>query len=258
MEQATAFAPEPFLLALLFASLRTGAALALMPALGGQLVPVRIRIGLAGAVGWLALGSGAGPQVPDDLLGLPGLAAIAGELLIGLVAALALHTAFGAAMVAGDWLAQSMGLGFATTIDPTMPQAPVLSALLALLIWLLFLTSGGHLLFIDLIVRSYAAMPNAGALFQPERLSAIVGWGGYALATGMMAALPLGAALLLVNLAIGVAARSSPQLNLFSIGFPLLLLMGLLGLPLGLPALADTLAGGLTGMQDRLAQVLLG
>jgi flagellar biosynthesis protein FliR len=258
MDPAFALAPERFVLELLFASLRTGAALALMPALGGQLVPVRIRVGLAGAVGWLALGAGAGPQVPDDLLGLPGLAAIAGELLVGLVAALALHTAFGAAMVAGDWLAQSMGLGFATTIDPSMPQAPVLSALFALLAWLLFLSGGGHLLFIDLIVRSYAAMPTAGALFEPDRLQAIVGWGGYALATGMMAALPLGAGLLLVNLAIGVAARSAPQLNLFSVGFPLLLLMGLLGLPLGLPALADTLSGALTGMQERLAEVLLG
>jgi flagellar biosynthesis protein FliR len=258
MEAAVALAPERFVLELLFASLRAGAALALMPALGGQLVPVRVRVGLAGAVGWLALGSEAGPQVPDDLLGLPGLAAIAGELLIGLVAALALHAAFGAAIVAGDWLAQSMGLGFATTIDPSMPQAPVLSALFALLAWILFLSSGGHLLFLDLLVRSYAAMPTAGALFEPERLSAIVGWGGYAIATGMMAALPLGAALLLVNLAIGVAARSSPQLNLFSIGFPLLLLIGLIGLPLGLPALAETLSGGLTGMQSRLAQVLLG
>ena len=52
-------AVEPLVLALAFASLRTGAALALLPALGGQLIPVRVRIGLAGAVGWLVVGSGA-------------------------------------------------------------------------------------------------------------------------------------------------------------------------------------------------------
>jgi flagellar biosynthetic protein FliR len=258
MEQAVLLAPERTLLELLFASLRTGAALALLPALGGQLIPVRIRIGLAGAVGWLALGSGAAPQVPDDLLGLPGLAAIAGELLIGLVAALALHAAFAAAILAGDWLAQAMGLGFATSIDPSMPAAPVLSGLMALLMWVLFLTAGGHLLFLDLIVRSYAAMPGAGALFEAERLAAITAWGGYAIASGLLAALPLGAALLLVNLAIGVAARSAPQLNLFAVGFPLLLLIGLAGLPLALPALADSLSGVLAHMQGQLARVLLG
>ncbi|MFN7397594.1 MAG: flagellar biosynthetic protein FliR, partial [Sandaracinobacter sp.] len=97
-----------------------------------------------------------------------------------------------------------------------------------------------------------------GRLAEPARLSAIAGWGGYALATGMMAALPLGVGLLLVNLAIGVTARSAPQLNLFSVGFPLLLLMGLVGLPLALPALSDTLSGGLAAMQGRLTELLLG
>ncbi|MGL6044198.1 MAG: flagellar biosynthetic protein FliR [Sandaracinobacteroides sp.] len=256
--QAGSIAPERFILELLFASLRTGAALALLPALGGQLIPVRVRVGLAGAIGSLVLQGATPPPIPPDLLGLPGLAAVAGELLIGAVAALALHTGFAAAMVAGDWLAQAMGLGFATTIDPTTPGAPVLASLFALLAWALLLQAGGHLLFLDMIVRSYAAMPSAGALFEPSRLSAIAGWGGYALATGLIAGLPLGAALLLVNLAIGVAARSAPQLNLFSIGFPLLLLIGLAGLPLALPGLAASLAGALTGMQAKLAQVLLG
>jgi len=258
LDAAVALSPERFVLELLFASLRTGAALALLPALGGQLLPVRVRIGLAGAAGYLALGTPNPPAVPQDLLGAPGLAAIAGELLIGLVVALAVHTAFAAALVAGEWLAQAMGLGFATTIDPSMPQAPMLSALLALVTWALFLTAGGHLLLIDILLRSYAAMPTAGALFDPERLWAIATWGSHALATGMVAALPIGVALLLANLAIGMTARSAPQLNLFSIGFPLLLLLGLVGLPMGLPALADTLAGGLTRMLEQLSEVLLG
>jgi flagellar biosynthetic protein FliR len=258
MEQAWALAPERFLLELLFASLRPGAALALLPALGGQMIPVRVRIGLAGALGFLVLGSPAPPQIPADLLGLPGLAAIAGELLIGAVAALALNAGFAAAMVAGDWLAQAMGLAFATSIDPTTPGAPVLASLFALLAWALLLSSGGHLLFLDLVLRSHAAMPSAAALFEPHRLQQIAGWGGYAIATGLIAGLPLGAALQLVNLAIGVAARSAPQLNLFSIGFPLLLLIGLAGLPLALPGLAASLSGALGGMQGKLAQVLLG
>ncbi|MCG2841953.1 flagellar biosynthetic protein FliR [Sandaracinobacter sp. RS1-74] len=250
--------PERFLLELLFASIRPGAALAALPALGGQLIPVRVRIGLAGAFGYLLLGTPHPPAVPPELLALAGLAAIAGEILIGAVAALALHAAFAAALIAGDWLAQSMGLGFATLVDPGAPPTPVLSALFALLIWSIFLGSGGHLLFLQLIAESYRAMPNAAALFEPERLWAIAGWGGFAFASGLIAALPLGATLLLVNLGLAVAARSAPQLNLFSVGFPLMLLIGLAALPVGLPALSDSLSGALAAMQAKAAEVLLG
>lgn len=258
METGVALAPEAYVLALLFASLRTGAALALLPALGGAFIPVRVRIGLACAVAALLLGTETPPAPPGDLLSLAGLAAIAGELLIGAVAALALHAGFAAALIAGEWLAQSMGLGFATMVDPTAPATPVLSGLFALLMWALFLGSGGHHLLFRALAESHAALPTAGALFQPDRLSVIVGWGGFALASGLIAALPLGAGLLLVNVAIAVAARSSPQLNLFAVGFPLMLLTGLAGLPLALPALADSLAGALASVQDALAELLLG
>ena len=250
--------PEQFVLSLLFASLRTGAALALLPSLGGTLIPVRVRIGLAGCIGYLALGTPYPPQPPADLLSFAGFAAIAGEVLIGAVVALALHAAFAAASIAGDWLAQSMGLGFATMVDPGAPPVPVLSGLFALLMWSLFLSAGGHLLMFQLLVESYRVMPGAGALFQPERLMQIVQWGGFAIASGLIAALPLGAALLLVNVSLAVAARSAPQLNLFSIGFPLMLLVGLAGLPLALPGLADSLSATLTTLQRGVAEVLLG
>jgi flagellar biosynthesis protein FliR len=250
--------PERFLLELLFASLRTGAALALLPALGGTLIPARIRIGLAGCVGFLVMGTAFPPQPPADLLSFAGFVAIAGELLIGAVAALSLHAAFAVATIAGEWLAQSMGLGFATLVDPGSAPVPVLSGLFALLMWTLFLSAGGHLLLFQLIVESYRAMPSAGALFQPDRLMLIVQWGGFAMASGLIAALPLGGALLLVNIGLAVAARSAPQLNLFSIGFPLMLLVGLAGLPLALPGLADSLSAALSAMQASVSEVLLG
>lgn len=86
----------------------------------------------------------------------------------------------------------------------------------------------------------------------------IAGWGSLAFTSGLMAALPLGATLLLVNLALAVAARSAPQLNLFSVGFPLMLLVGLAAMPLAFPALADSLSGALTSLQAEAAKVLLG
>ena len=76
--------------------------------------------------------------------------------------------------------------------------------------------------------------------------------------SGLIAALPLGATLLLVNLSLAVAARSAPQLNLFSVGFPLMLLVGLAALPLAYPALTESLAAALAQMQAEAARVLLG
>lgn len=258
MEPAALLSPERFLLDLLFASLRIGAVLALLPGMGGVLIPVRVRIGLAGAVGYLLLGADAAPQPPASLLSFAGFLAIGGELLVGAVCALALHAAFAAAQVAGEWLSQAMGLGFATLVDPANGPSSVLSSLFALLAWALFLGAGGHLLLIEIVAASYRALPGAAALLEPGRLWVIAGWAGFSLASGLMAALPLAVAMLLVNLALAVAARSAPQLNLFSIGFPLMLLAGLAGLPLALPALADSLLGALVAMQQQLERVLLG
>ncbi len=258
MEAVTALRPEAFVLGLLFASLRTGAALALLPALGGQLIPVRVRIGLSGAIGFLVMGSQHAPAPPDDMLSMVGMLAVAGELLVGAVAALSLHAAFAVAAIAGEWVAQAMGIGFAMAMDPGAPPAPVVSALFVLLMWAIFLQTGGHLLLIRLLVESYAAMPSGAALLEADRLWKLAGWGGLAVAGGVLAALPLGAALLLVNLALAVAARSAPQLGLFSIGFPLMLLVGLVGLPLMLPGLADSFAGALATMHGQLSAVLLG
>ncbi len=250
--------PEAFLLHLLWCSLRTGAALALLPALGGQPIPVQVRVGLAGAVGAFLLTGPNPPAPPADLFGPAGLLGIAGELLIGLVIALALHAAFAAALVAGEWIAQSMGLGFAMVVNPASGPMPVLGALFMLLAWAVFLAGGGHLLVIEVLVESYRAMPTAAALLEPDRLSAIVGWGGFALASGLVAALPLGGALLLVNIVIAVAARSAPQLNLFAIGFPLMLAGGIVGLPLTLPGMAAALGETLLELQLALKGLLLG
>lgn len=258
MLAALALAPEKALLLWLYASLRCGTALAFLPALGGQLIPVRVRVGLSGAFALLVLGNVDAPTPPADLLSVAGMAQVFGEILIGGVAALALHTAFAAAIVAGEWLAQTMGLGFATMVAPGTGPQPVLGGIFVLLCWAMFLTGGGHLLLLRLLADSYHALPTAALLFEPARLAAVAGWGGLAFLSGLMMALPVGVALLMINLALAVASRSAPQLNLFSVGFPVMMLVGLAALPLAFPLLADGLSGMLVTMQEQAAEVLLG
>ncbi|MFQ3666625.1 MAG: flagellar biosynthetic protein FliR [Sphingomonadaceae bacterium] len=251
-------APEAFLLDLIWCSLRTGGALALLPALGGQGVPVQVRVGLAGAIGLFVMTGADPPRPPDDLISLGGMVAAGGELLIGLAVAVALHAAFAAALVAGEWISQAMGLGFATVVNPGVGPMSVLSAVFLLLAWSLFLAAGGHLLVIEVLVESYRAMPSAGTLLEPERLSVIIAWGGFAMASGLIAALPLGGAMLLLNIVIAMAAKSSPQLNLFAVGFPLMLLVGIAGLPLALPGMAASLGNTLLDLQGAIRNLILG
>ncbi len=231
--------PEAQLLRLLFASLRTGAALALLPGIGAMLLPLRARIGLSAVVGLLVLGV-MPIAVPADMLSPAGRLGVAGELVIGGAAGIVLQLVFAAAAVAGELLSQSMGLGFATMLDPAGMTSPVVASFLGLLLWLVFLGLDGHLQLLALLVDSYRTLPPGSDPL--AHAGDIAAFGGLAFSAGLMLALPVAAVLLLVNLLLAVVSRSAPQLNIFSIGFPTLMVAGLLTLPLALPAMTGTMA----------------
>ena len=234
---------------LLFASLRTGAALALLPGIGGTLLPLRSRIGIALAIGLLVTGSGAAALPEGTALPL----AVAGEVLIGAALGVFLQALFAVASVAGEVLSQSMGLGFATILSPGGMTSPVLTNFLSLLLWAVFLGLDGHARLFALLVQSYRSLPP-GSVVAAE---AVARFGGFALASGALLALPVATVLLLVNLWLAVLARSAPQLNLFSIGFATLMLAGLAALPLALPGMMATMADAVGDAQAAMAAALL-
>lgn len=248
-------APEAELGRLLFASLRPGAALALLPGIGAMLVPLRVRIGLAGALGVLVATTrpGFAPVLGVDAASL---GAVLFELLVGAAAGLLLQAAFAGAAVAGELVAQAMGLGFAAIVDPAGATSPVVAQFLGLVLWAVFLGSGGHLEFLALIVRSYDVLRPGGDA--STLTGEVLRFGRIMFASGLAIALPIAAALLLVNLALAVTARSAPQLNLFAIGFPVLLIGGIALLPLAMPAMKAAMAGDLAALATALAAALGG
>ena len=248
-------APEATLLGLLFASLRIGAALALLPGIGAMLLPLRARVGLAGAIGVLVQ-SVVPLTVPPDLLGIAGLLAVAGELVVGAIAGIVLQIVFAGASIAGEVLSQSMGLGFATMLDPGGTTSPVVASFLGLMMWLVFLGLDGHLQLVALIVDSYRSLPPGS---DPLRHAGdLVRFGGAAFGAGTMLALPVAAVLLLVNLLLAVVARSAPQLNIFAIGFPAMMVAGVVALPVALPAMVASMAAVTTHGLDIMRGVLGG
>jgi flagellar biosynthetic protein FliR len=208
----------------MLASLRIGAFLVVSPIFGSTAIPVQVRV-IAGA--FLAVMVMGYSQVPDieSFTELRIIGVIITELLIGIAAGLILTIWFSAAVLAGEKIATSAGLGYAAQIDPNSGgQTPVVSQMLSLFMIILFLGVNGHLVVLRTMLESYSylpigAMPAWGAFIK----------GGISAASAMFVAasiimLPIAFVMLLINLAVGVITRSSPQLNLFSFAFPMSLL----------------------------------
>ncbi len=180
---------------------------------------------------------------PSPLTTSPGsfltAAGIACEIMIGYSIGFALRLAFATMDFAGDLISLQMGLSFASFYDPTTAgQTNVLSRLFGLLSTLCFLSMNGHLLVLDVLARSFEWLPPGATHFDPRGFEALVRDTAVLFATGLMIALPLVTALLITNIALGVLTRAAPQLNLFALGFPITLSVGMGGLVVVLPLFA--------------------
>jgi flagellar biosynthetic protein FliR len=229
---------EPQLWALLFAMVRIGAAFVAAPIFSAVSVPLPVRIALSGAIGVLVVNT-AHIVAPPEIFSINTFLAVAAEALIGLALGFVLQIAFSAPMIASEVIGMGMGLGFANAIDPNSGHStPALGQFLSLLLTLLFLAVDGHLVLVDLVVRSYEVMPP-GAWIAPQRLLNIAMFGGYAFLAGLLLALPVGFLLLCLNVVVGMLSRAAPALNLFAIGIPASLAIGIVAILLALPAMGD-------------------
>jgi flagellar biosynthetic protein FliR len=248
---------EPQLWALLFAMVRIGAAFIAAPVFSAVAVPLPARIALSGAIGVLVINV-THIHPPSDIFSLVSFVSIASEALIGLALGFVLQIAFSAPMIASEVIGMGMGLGFASAIDPQNGHStPALGQFLSILMTLLFLSVDGHLVLVDLVVRSYEVMPP-GEWLQPERLLNIAMFGGYAFMAGLLLALPVGFLLLCLNVIVGMLSRAAPALNLFAVGLPASLAVGVVAILLALPAMGDYLLVIIHEALNMAPQLVLG
>ena len=197
--------------------------------------PLRVRLGIGLAIS-LALTPNLPPMPSVPAGSWIGFAVIAEQALIGILIGFALRLAIAAVDVAGEIIGLQMGLGFAVSYDPqNAGQTPVLSEYLGLITSLLFLAMNGHLMVIAVLAESFALLPVSAPPLPGSGLATLLRWSGVIFATGLLLALPLIAALLITNIALGILSRIAPQLNLFAIGFPVTLAIGFLVLMLLMP-----------------------
>ncbi|MBP2278163.1 MULTISPECIES: flagellar biosynthetic protein FliR [Sphingomonas] len=232
---------EPQLWALIFVMVRVGAAFIAAPVFSAVSIPVTVRVTLSGAIGVLVLS--VHPVVPPaQIFALTTFLAVAAEALVGFAMGFILQIAFAAPMIASEVIGTSMGIGFASAIDPQNGRStPALGQFFSMMLTLLFLSVNGHLILVEMIVKSYDALPPGAAWLKPAQLENIAFFGGYTFLAGLLLALPVGFLLLCLNLVVGMISRSAPSLNLFAVGLPASLAVGVVALALGFPAMGDYL-----------------
>ncbi len=227
---------------LLWPFLRCLAMFAGMPLFSQRNVPLPVRIGLA-----LFISMAAQPSLPPmpvlPLDSPPLLVMLVGQqLLIGLTMGFAVRLVFAALEFAGELIGLQMGLNFAGFFDPaTGSQGTASARLFGTLVAFLFIVTNGHLMLIQAMAQSFHAFPVGQEPFAFLRQTQPQAWGAEIFKVGLWVALPVVALLLFVNLVLGVISRVAPQLNVFSIGFPITVSVGLLGMLATLPLMQTPL-----------------
>jgi flagellar biosynthetic protein FliR len=213
----------------------------LTPVFANTAVPTPVKIGLGVFITLVVAPTL--PPLPDIALGSwQGLLILVQQMLIGMAIGFIMRIVFTAVDAAGEVVGLQMGLGFASFFDPqSAAQTLVVARFLNLLATLLFLAVNGHLLIVNVLVGSFQSLPISPQPLAAAGFYAVAAYGSTILSLGLQLALPLVAILLMTNLALAILTRAAPQLNLFAIGFPITLGVGLIALDLTLPYFAPML-----------------
>ena len=240
---------DAWLAALLFPLARILAMISSSPVLGNKQVPVRVKIGLSMLLTLIIAPTLS--DLPQVAVGSPqGLLILVQQIIIGVAMGFTIRLIFTAVEMAGELAGLQMGLGFASFYDPiNATHTPIIAQWLGIVAALAFLALNGHLYMLAGLAESFQTLP-IGNMISSKGLYGVASWGGSIFAYALQLSLPLLAALLITNLALGILTRAAPQLNLFAVGFPITLAIGLLVLSFSLPYFAPLL--------DRLVQEGMG
>ncbi|WNO61785.1 flagellar biosynthetic protein FliR [Rheinheimera sp. MMS21-TC3] len=199
----------------------------IMAGIGVRNVPMRIKTGLVVMITLIIMPT-LPPVVNADLMSGQMIIEVLLQLMIGFALgfiSLLFITTF---VVAGQLLATQTGLGFASMVDPASGvSVPAIGQFYLVLATLLFWLFDGHLIMIQMLVFSFETLPINGQWWDVSSYWVVLEFAGWMFATALAIALAPIISMLTVNLSFGIMTRAAPQLNVFSIGFPITMLSGL-------------------------------
>ena len=207
------------------------------PVFSGKAIPTAIRTAVTVVLVFLLWPAAAAHPTATAVEMTAGTVLV--ELCVGMTLGLGATIFVAAAESAGDMLAVQMGLSGANVVDPmSQTQLPVLGHLLGLFATTLILATGGHLVILRALHGSLELIPLGHPVDIEAGAMAVVALGGRLLALGLQFAAPVVAAMMMGNAALGILARTVPQLNVLMVAFPVQIGVGLFVLAGTLPLIA--------------------
>jgi flagellar biosynthetic protein FliR len=217
---------------------RVAALFSVAPILSSPFLQLRIKVAIASVITIFML-----PLLTSTqeviLFSANGFIQVGVQVLIGLLIGFMLRLVFSALTIAGENIAVTMGLGFAQITDPVNGvTVPIVSQFLSISATLLFLALDGHLALLNMLFDSFTYIPIGYSFQHQDALWGVVSWASNMFSGALMVAIPAITALLIANSALALMTRAAPQLNVFSVGFPITIILGLVVIALTLPSMA--------------------
>lgn len=218
----------------LFVLIRTGSILMVAPIFGALMIPGRVKMGLVFAIAILLTPVIGYAPMPASMVSLA--ISVAGEILIGAAIGLVVRFVFIGVEFSGQLISFEMGLSMAKMYDPiNAAQVTVIGRFMSILMLLIFLAVNGHLMVIMALKKSFDVIPPYGFHLNDALAESILLYSKEIFVIGVKFAAPVTAVLIFIKVALGLLAKTVPQLNMFVIGFAITILVGLLMLAFSLP-----------------------
>lgn len=166
--------------------------------------------------------------------------AVLQQVGVGLAIGFAIRVVFATVELAGEVVGFQMGLSFASFFDPSMGgQSSAVARFFGQMATFMFVVMGGHVMVLMTVIASFTAFPVDQNFLEALKQMKIYNLGTDLFASGLWMALPMVGMLMFANLALGIVSRVAPQMNIYAIGFPITLTVGLVGMAATLPMLDE-------------------
>lgn len=206
------------------------------PIFGRRNIPNYLKIGLALVISVLLVNAVPMPKLEGySNIWAYGLL-VAKEFLVGITIGFVSYLVLTGIYVAGQLIDTQIGFGMVSVFDPMSNiQVPVTANLYFMISMLVFLMVNGHHMVIRALVESYRYIPVGGAVFQSAMMNDIIRVFSQVFVTGFKIAAPVTAAILVVDVALGVISKAVPQINVFVLGMPLKIAIGIIVMIITIP-----------------------
>jgi flagellar biosynthetic protein FliR len=248
---------EAQFLTFLLVFIRTSVMLFVFPVFSARQIPILVRIGLAGLISFAVYHALPLTAPLPDTGSL--VAAVVSQVVLGLIVGFVAYLVFMGVQFAGEIVDIQIGFAVANVISPqTQQQVTVIGELELTLATLVFLVSNSHLLMLQGIGGSFHLVPLPYINLDPSVAGNVFTFVDQAFLVVFQIAAPAAISLFIVNIALGLMARVAPQMNVFVVGFPLQIGVGLLMLAVSVPLLVGVAPDLFNGAAHHMDTVMRG